>query len=371
MDIVCVSHLRWDFVFQRPQHLLTRAAAGRRVFYVEEPIFGEGTPALQVRTVTGGVIVLVPRLPLTATPEEQLEQQEMLLGEFLNEQAVSEFALWYYTPMALMFTRRLSPAVVVYDCMDELTGFAGAPPRLAELESELLRDADVVFTGGRSLFEAKRTQHQNIHCYPSSVDVKHFEAARTTSNEPVEQASIPHPRLGYYGVIDERIDYDLLRQVAAARPDWHIVLVGPTAKVNPDDLPAASNLHYLGGRPYSELPSYIAGWDVALMPFARNDATRYISPTKTPEYLAAGKPIVSTSIHDVVHPYGERGLAAIADTPEEFVAAVEQLLGEPDGARQQRQNAADAFLAGGSWDRTWDGMRDLIEQAANRRATHV
>lgn len=368
MDLVCVSHLRWDFVFQRPQHLLTRAARERRVVYFEEPRFGDGPPSLEVRHVTDNLFVVTPHLPHSTTLSEQQELQGSLLQSFLATHAVQEYVLWYYTPMALGFTHQLHPAAVVYDCMDELSAFAGAPPELARLERELFARADVVFTGGQSLYEAKRHAHQNVHAFPSSVDVAHFARARATASEPDDQRQIPRPRLGFFGVIDERMDYELLRGVAALRPDWQLVLIGPTAKIDPRSLPTARNLHYLGPRNYMQLPEYISGWDVAMLPFARNAATRFISPTKTPEYLAAGKPVVSTSIRDVVRPYGELGLARIADTPEAFVATVDAILREDAKARQR---AADTFLANVSWDRTWSSMRRLVEAAAERRRSRA
>jgi UDP-galactopyranose mutase len=370
MDILCLSHLRWDFVYQRPQHLLTRAARESRVFYVEEPRFANEPPTLRVRRVDD-VFVVVPTLPADMTPDEHAGLQASLLESLLNEHAVDEFALWYYTPMALKFTDRLVPSVVIYDCMDELSAFAGAPPELAALERELFRRADVVFTGGHALFQAKCSAHHNIHAFASSVDVPHFAAARTVSEQPGDQAAIARPRLGYFGVIDERIDYELLRAMAAARPEWQIVLVGPTAKVDVTELPAGPNLHYLGRKAYAELPGYIAGWDVALLPFARNEATRFISPTKTPEYLAAGKPIVSTAIADVVRPYGDLGLARIADSADSFIAAVEATLNESSEAAAQRRRNADLLLADLSWDRTWSGMRLLVQQAAETRLARV
>jgi UDP-galactopyranose mutase len=370
MDIICVSHLRWDFVFQRPQHLLTRAARERRVFYLEEPRFTEGPPALAVRTVDG-VVVVVPTLPVGRTPDEHVAMQISLVQSLVDEHAIDDFVLWYYTPMALKFTGKLMPSAVVYDCMDELSAFAGAPPELTELERQLFRRADVVFTGGHTLFEAKRAAHQNVHPFPSSVDVPHFARARFAKRIPDDQAAIARPRLGYFGVIDERIDYPLLRAIAAARPDWQIVLVGPTAKVNVADLPAGPNLHYLGQKSYADLPDYIAGWDVALLPFARNDSTRYISPTKTPEYLAAGKPVVSTSITDVVSPYGDLGLARIADSPDAFIAAVEQALSETAESAVQRRSRADVYLADLSWDRTWSEMSTHVARAAEGRLHRV
>jgi UDP-galactopyranose mutase len=364
MDIVCVSHLRWDFVFQRPQHLLSRAAKDGRVLYVEEPVLDEGEPRMTVSTDASGVMVAVPRLPRGLSHAEQTSWQARLLEAAIRRHVGADFVLWYYTPMALAFTHRMDAVAVVYDCMDELSAFAGAPPELRARERELFARADVVFTGGASLYEAKRGSHANVLAFPSSVDVAHFGRARKIAPGPADQALIARPRVGFFGVIDERMDYDLLRGVAAARPEWNLVLIGPTAKVEPATLPRAANLHYLGARTYEQLPGYIAGWDVAMLPFARNEATRFISPTKTPEYLAAGKPVVSTSIRDVVRPYGQQGLARIADTVEQFVGAVAAALREDP---VERVRAADAFLTHMSWDGTWLRMRQAIEQVISAR----
>jgi glycosyltransferase involved in cell wall biosynthesis len=369
MDLVCISHLRWDFVFQRPQHLLTRAARERRVFYIEEPqLVDQPTASMVTRRVAASLTVAVPHIPRTATRPETLRLQSELLQGFLQEEAITDFALWLYTPMALEFTHQLAPTTVVYDCMDELAGFAGAPPELVALEQELFQRAHVVFTGGHTLYEAKQTKHPNVHPFPSSVDVSHFARARRHAHDPEDQRVIPHPRIGFYGVIDERMDYDLLRGVALARPDWHLVMIGPTAKVDPATLPTGSNIHYLGAKRYEELPDYIGGWDVAMLPFARNDATRFISPTKTPEYLAAGLPVVSTSIRDVVRPYGELGLAHIADTVDQFVAAIDAAL---RGSPQAHLAAADDYLQHLSWDRTWTAMWNQVERVAERRLSRV
>jgi UDP-galactopyranose mutase len=364
MNIVCISHLRWDFVLQRPQHLLTRAAQEGRVLYVEEPVCEGGVPHMEVTSRSGGVLVAVPHLPEGLPLEESFEIQRGLLDAAVSTHIGDEFTLWYYTPMALPFSDHLAAAAVVFDCMDELSAFAGAPADLKTNEAELFRIADVVFTGGHSLYEAKRRRHPNVLAFPSSVDVNHFARARRITREPQDQLGIPHPRLGFFGVIDERMDYELLAGVAAARPDWHLVLIGPTAKVDPGALPRAANIHYLGPKSYADLPEYIAGWDVALLPFARNEATRFISPTKTPEYLAAGKPVVSTSIRDVIRPYGEQGLVHIADTVDAFVAAASSCLISEAGARLR---AVDTFLANLSWDSTWRQMRVAIEQAMESR----
>jgi UDP-galactopyranose mutase len=356
--LICLSHLRWNFVFQRPQHLMVRCARDRPVYFVEEPIPDAGTSAHMEVDRSGPVIVAVPHLPAHLSGEDAVTAQRALLDSLIAAERLDEFLLWYYTPMALAFSDHLTPVVTIYDCMDELSAFRGAPPALTEWEGELMRRASLVLTGGQSLYEAKRHQHSNIHPFPSSVDVDHFAQARGITVDPPDQAAIPHPRLGFFGVIDERMDIALLDGMAADRPDWHIVMLGPVVKIDRSTLPQRPNIHYLGAKRYEELPHYVAGWDVALMPFARNEATRYISPTKTPEYMAAGKPVVSTSIRDVVRPYGRHGLVRIADDVPQFVGACAAAMVED---RVKRTTQADAFLRQTSWDGTWARIRRLID----------
>jgi UDP-galactopyranose mutase len=335
------------------------------VFFFEEPVFDAEVPRLDTSQDSSDVIVAVPHLPPGLTAEAVDRELRELINGLVTRYRISSSIHWYYTPMALSFSRHLRPRAIVYDCMDELSGFAGAPAGLRDAEQALLAAADVVFTGGQTLYESKRHMHRNVHAFPSSVDVAHFARARNTPRDPADQAAIPRPRLGFFGVLDERLDIDLVAAVAALRPEWQVVFVGPVVKVDPAKLPRLANVHYLGSKDYAELPGYISGWDVALLPFARNEATRFISPTKTPEYLAAGRPVVSTSIRDVVRPYGERGLVRIADTPADFVAAVSAALLEPAAPRIR---AADAFLAHLSWETTWSGMWDLVEEAVTHRA---
>lgn len=366
-DLICLSHLRWDFVYQRPQHLLSRVAKERRVFFVEEPIFEDTLPRLDISKRDGGIWVVVPHLPSGMTETETITtQQSLLLDDLIMQYELSNYILWYYTPMARGFTRHLEPMAVIYDCMDELSAFKNPPPRLKEYEAELLRCADLVFTGGYSLYEAKKHMHSNIHPFPSSIDGAHFRQARGKVDEPADQANIPYPRLGFFGVIDERLDIELLGQVAEARPDWQLVIVGPVVKIDHADLPKNPNIHYLGAKSYQELPAYLSGWDVALLPFAHNDSTRFISPTKTPEYLAGGVPVVSTSIRDVVRPYGQQELVKIADTPADFVAAVESLLSE-EFDRSTWLKRVDESLAFNSWDRTWGRMMKLLHEVLQSR----
>lgn len=364
-DLICFSHLRWDFVYQRPQHLLSRAARDRRVFFIEEPVFDAELPRLEVRQGEDKVNIAIPHLPAGKDDSSINEMLRELVDDLFAQKQITDYLAWYYTPMALAFTRHLQPGAVIYDCMDELSAFKGAPPSLKELETELFASADLVFTGGQTLYEAKCRQHSNVHAFPSSVDVAHFAQARTIQTEPEDQRQIPHPRLGFFGVIDERMNLALLSHLADLRPDWHLVMIGPVVKIAPAELPQRENIHYLGGKSYAELPGYLAGWDVTLLPFALNESTRFISPTKTPEYLAAGKPVISTSIRDVIRPYGELGLVRIADTAEQFIKAVEAIQAEDANNRVRR---ADAFLSNMSWDRSWARMSTMIEEArATRR----
>ncbi len=368
-DIVCLSHLRWNFVFQRPQHLLSRCSQGRRVFFVEEPMFKpEPGGRLEVSHDQCGVVVVVPHLPDGMNEGEVNAALEGLLSDLLVEYQISHYICWYYTPLAIAFTQHLQPQAVIYDCMDELSAFKGASPKLKHYEAELFRKAHLVFTGGQSLYESKVNQHPNVYAFPSSVDVNHFAQARKLE-EPADQANIPHPRIGFYGVIDERMDLTLLQGVAEARPDWHLVILGPVVKIDPATLPQHENIHYLGSKDYQDLPKYLAGWDLAMLPFARNESTRYISPTKTPEYLAAAKPVVSTSIRDVVRPYGELNLVRIADTVEEFVNATEQAMQE-DTPASGWLNRVDTFLEKLSWDQTLASMIKLIDSAIAADSPH-
>jgi glycosyltransferase involved in cell wall biosynthesis len=357
--LFCFSHLRWNFVWQRPQHLLTRAAQTYDVFFFEEPVLKPGvTPHLDISFVAPQVSVLVPVLPEGRSQADLASLQKELIQGYLDSLPRQRRVFWYYTPAALAFTRDLSRDVTVYDNMDELSAFRGASGELVQYEIDLLAKADIVFTGGRSLFEAKQTRHRNIHCFPSSIDVQHFAAARLKlQQDPADQAAIAHPRIGFFGVIDERMDLGLLRHVSDLRPDWQFVMIGPAVKIAPEELPRARNIHWLGMRSYKELPAYLARWDIGFMPFALNESTRFISPTKTPEFLAAGLPVVSTAVPDVVSAYGDAGLVEIGANAAGVIRAIAQLL---VGRRSGWLADVDARLREESWDSAWASMNALI-----------
>ncbi|WP_031248433.1 glycosyltransferase family 1 protein [Mesorhizobium sp. LNHC229A00] len=358
--LLCFSHLRWDFVFQRPQHILEQATQLYNVFFFEEPILTEETTAYHKSYTTAeGVVVVVPYIPRYFNGPQITRAQRKLVDGLVESLEATPALLWYYTPMALPFSRHISAELCVYDNMDELSSFRGAPPRMMALERELFRRADVVFTGGQSLYEAKQHRHRNIHPFPSSIDKAHFGKARLPGASSLDQEEIARPRLGFFGVIDERMDLGLVDRMAALRPDWQFVMIGPVVKIEAAGLPRRPNIHWLGGRDYKQLPSYLAGWDVGIMPFAKNQATKFISPTKTPEFLAAGVPVISTSIRDVVRPYGQLGLVEIADDAEKFIARAEHLLARP---KDDWLRKVDRHLAGMSWISTWEGMLSLIAE---------
>ncbi len=359
--IIVFSHLRWNFVYQRPQHLLSRLAKHYQIVFIEEPV-PNGDDFLEHLRPAPNVEVLRPHVAST-TPgfhDDHLPVLQSQLAEFIRERGIDDYLVWFYTPMALPLANGLKPRAVIYDCMDELSGFMHAPRQLIQRENALYQLADLVLTGGPSLYRSKRERHGNVHCFSSSVDAVHFApVAGSPMPDHPAQESVPHPRLGYCGVIDERIDLDLIAAIADAHPAWQIVMVGPVVKINAERLPQRSNIHWLGQQSYDDLPQFMAGWDVCLLPFALNDATRFISPTKTLEYMAAERPAVSTRIRDVAEPYGH--VVAIADTALEFIDACAAMLAELDAQKAVRVQEMRRILSGTSWDATADAIHLLIE----------
>jgi UDP-galactopyranose mutase len=342
---------------------MSRFAEERPTVFWEEPVRSErGSSSLSIRTCGAtGVVVATPHLEAGLSPEAENAVNKALLDSFVADHRGS-VTRWYYTPMMLPFSEHVPADCVLYDCMDELANFKGAPVELLAQEQRLFAQADVVFTGGYSLFEAKSSRHANIHAFPSGVDIDHFGKARLRGVDPIDQRDIPRPRFGFYGVVDERMDLTLLAELADARPDRSFVIIGPVVKIGEDELPRRANIHYLGGKSYAELPDYVRGWDVAIMPFAINDATRFISPTKTPEFLAAGLPVVSTPITDVARHFGSIKAVAIAGTPAEFTNACDEAL-ERSGTLGSWRDEVEAALSDCSWDRTFENMRALIARS--------
>lgn len=348
-DLLVFSHLRWDFIFHRPQHLLSRHAKFRRVFYFEDPVFGmTEVPRLHLRETSENVLVVIPYLPAGIETGKMEAALTDLVDELIYEEELIDYTVWYYTPHALSYTRHLDPRATIFDYIKECP---------IEAEDELLKKADIVFTCGNSLYDEKKAKHHNIHSFPSSIDHFHFTQARQKLVEPDDQINIPRPRIGYYGLIDELFNFELLMQLADLRPDFQFVIIGPVVGIDPKVLPKRNNIHYLGKKEYHLLPLYLSGWDCAIIPLLQNESTKYLSPAKTPEYLAAGRPVVSTSIRDVVYPYFQQKLVRIADRPEDFIDEI-------DAALSERKNPewldrVDHYLRDNSWDMTFQKMAEL------------
>ncbi|VWX63321.1 Protoporphyrinogen oxidase (fragment) [Burkholderiales bacterium 8X] len=372
IHLIVFSHLRWDFVYQRPQHLLSRLASHFEVVVLEEPIPHAKEDRLERIDPAPNVRVLRPHLTGEAHGfhDEHIPKLRQLLEAYVAEEAIEDYWTWYYTPMALPLAAGLDPLGTVYDCMDELSAFRHAPKQLLQRESALLKEADLVFTGGASLYEAKCGRHPDVHCFPSSVDAAHFSRAGrplpANDEEHPAQAHVGRPRLGFFGVIDERIDLDLIAAIADARPEWQLIMVGPVVKIDPASLPQRQNIQWLGQRSYAELPDLVAGWDVCLLPFALNESTRFISPTKTLEYLAADRPAVSTPIHDVVRGY--TGVVSIAGDHQGFIDACQAALDQSPEERARSSMARAEVVAATSWDRTAASMTALMRDAQARRS---
>lgn len=364
--LLCFSHLRWGFVWQRPQHLLTRMTDFAHVIVVEEPVFAEiATPVLDA-SVREGVTVLLPTLPAGGGYSGGFNDAtnrviRALLEPYCNRYLGRDRIVWYYTPMAVgaepvAFT---DGAAVVYDAMDELANFRGAAVALQRRETVLLERAHCVFAGGPSLYRARADRNPNAHCFPSDVDAQHFAPAKWTGALPDDLAGIPGPVIGFYGVLDERIDFGLIGGIAQLRPDWSLVMIGPMAKITDEDLARGPNIHYLGMKTYQQLPHYLAGFDVALLPFARNEATQFISPTKTLEYIAGGRLVVSTPIQDVVDLYSSA--VTFGETAEEIVAGIESCWAMSAQERIEHARAGNALVTAHQWQDIADNMWTLID----------
>lgn len=360
MNLVCFSHLRWNFVYQRPQHLLGRFSKHYVTYYIEEFNFTDEEDGYNFYMTEENVCVVTPHLKHHVSDNNIDVRKMNVIMNLFKEKSIYNYIFWYYTPMALSFTKRFKPEYTVFDCMDELSAFKFAPPELKIMEDELMEKADIVFTGGNCLYEAKKHRHHNIFSFPSSIDKKHFMQARQITEDQADQANIPYPRLGFFGVLDERFDIDLIEKAATMKPEWQFVLIGPVVKIDPNTLPKNENIHYLGGKSYQELPKYLSGWDVALIPFAINESTRFISPTKTPEYLAAGKPVVSSPIRDVVNPYGDNNLVHICGNVYDFVEKVSEELAVED--KSEWLSRVDDHLSNISWDLTFEQMNNLVKK---------
>ncbi len=365
-DIVVFSHLRWEFVWQRPQHIIQRLSKNRNILIVEEPIpfHKRDEGKAKITQVDTNITVLQPQ----ARWENFSDVVTPFVQQYVKEKGSSQPILWFYSPMFVEVSETIPHQLIVFDCMDELSAFNGAPQSLIDKEAQLLEMADVVFTGGKSLFDSKKQKAKKVFCFPSSVDQQHFEKAlKVFTPVPGDLKQVPHPIIGFYGVIDERMDLALLEKVASTLPLLSFVLVGPIVKIDPETLPKQSNIYYLGQRSYEELPQYLKAFDVAMMPFALNKSTQFISPTKTLEFMAAMKPIVSTPIYDVVRDYQQE--VAIADDEKKFAQAIQNYIHESPRERIQREKLQQQVIKRTSWDKTVHQMEKiLLDQLGTKKA---
>jgi glycosyltransferase involved in cell wall biosynthesis len=367
--LIAFSQVRWGFVYQRPQHLMTRLSRHWRVLFVEEPVRNAGPACIEEQWLDKNLTVLVPHTPSPA-PGFSGEQQPMLqrlLAKYLQARGQTVDVAWLCTPMAWPLAQALRPACVVYDCMEDLSLCGTASGALQQLELDLLEQADVVLTDGPSLYEARRDQRPSVVCLPSAVEALHFAPGelRADSTQARQahalQGTLPRPRLGFFGVVDELFDTDLLAKLADARTQWSLVMAGPVAGIDASTLPHRPNIHWLGIQPYARLPYLLAGWDLCLLPYKVNESTRRINPINTLEYMAGGKPVVSTPLHDVVWMHSDA--VAIAPRGPAFVETCEKLLAEAPAARSQRELAMLAAVFGSSWDRTTQAVNELLQKA--------
>ena len=373
--LIVFSHMRWDLAYRRPQSLMSSLGRRMPVLFVEEPVPGAAADFLEVWAPEAGVHVLRPHVTgaMNGFVDANTLAVQALLASHLETHGIQNYWLWFYTPMAFPVAEHLQPEGVVYDCMQELSALRGAAPELLQHENDLLERADLVFTNGHGLYEAKRTRHPNVHCFPSSVDAEHFGRTLQPGHaDHLAQAHIPRPRLGYCGVIDERIDMGLVEALADAHARWQIIMAGPVVNIDPAKLPQRANLHWLGQCDYADRPELLGGWDVCVMPYALNESTRVLSPSRALEYLASGRPVVSTPVCDVAGPYA--GIVAIAASRYAFVASCVAALTRSPAAIARQTQVTRLLLTRTSWTGTATAMAKLIEQhqahvlAANRRA---
>lgn len=351
-DMIVFCHLRWQFVYQRPQHIISRMSETIKILLIEEPLRDHENESL------GNLMVINEKLHVLQPNVDTIESIASVIPSYVKNKNIS--VGWFYSASFCPLLESIHFDTIVYDCMDELSLFKGAPEHLIDQEKYLMANADIIFTGGKSLYESKKQFHSNVHCFPSSVDEQHFAQALNNISIPADIGDLPAPIVGYYGVIDERIDLQLLQETAQKLPNVSFVMIGPLAKIDYSDLPKEANIHYLGMKTYNELPYYLKAFDIAMMPFALNDSTKYISPTKTLEYMAAGKPIISTKIIDVVRDYSS--CVSLIETSDEFSNAITSLLEKAN--RLSMETEYQKILKKTSWDTTTNQMKSIIKSFA-------
>jgi hypothetical protein len=356
--VLCFSHLRWNLGRQRPYQLMSRCAEARRVLFIEEPVYDAPAAYLDATQVVPNLVRVRPHLPVGSRAAQLIPP---LLMRLCAQQKVVDPVHWFYTPMMLEMAERMPRSLTIYDCIEDCSSLDGAPANFEQRERQLMAHSDIVFAAGMRLYQQKTRQHPNVYAAPSGVDAAFFAQARQDLAEPMDQAPLAHPRIGYCGVIDERIDLGLIEHIARIKPTWQLIMLGPIDAIDMRSLPHAPNIHYLGAAEYRHLPNYLASWDAAIMPYTLSAATRCLSPSEMPEYLAAGRRVVSTAIADVVEPYERLELVHIGRDRDEFVTHIEAAL---QGGARESDAMRDEVLEGMSWDDLWYRMDNLVQHAS-------
>lgn len=376
--IIVHCHLCWDWVWQRPQQFISRLSKRHRILFVETigPDPQLATPFARFYTPENLPNITVLRLQFPSWRWEDGDYVDRtrreMVQEFLKGPGRGQFdnpVQWFYDPMAVpAFHGQMNEILTVYDCMDELSKFKCAPPEIRTREASLLNEAEVVFTGGRKLWESKKLSNDNCHFYGCGVEVDHFARARAAETRvPEDLANIPKPVLGYFGVVDERMDYDLVAKLADANPNWSIAIVGPVMKVDPNSLPKRPNLYWLGQRQYADLPGFCKGFNVCLMPFALNESTEFINPTKALEYMASGREIISTAVPDVISNFSQ--VVKVGYSHDEFIALCRRAVEQPDTEAVER---GLEMASQNTWEMIVSKLESHIEAALHaKRPTEV
>jgi glycosyltransferase involved in cell wall biosynthesis len=361
-DLIVLSHVRWTDAWQRPHHVVSRLARERRTWFVEGPSPGGHQPPRLVTLADGDVTRAWLEPPPTgegdgdAAGPETVETYRRLLPGLVGP-ADGDRVVWLCTPLALDIAGALDPTVLVYDvAIDELLSLRGVPQGVALAQKEALARADVVFTASPSLHRSVIEQGRpDAHLAPGGVDPAHFAAARRPRTDR------GRPVAGYVGPIDERIDVALVAALATALADWEIRIVGPVGGIDPAALPRAANITYPGPVPYAALPEVMADLDVAVMPLAVGAAPRSTNPTTALEHLAAGLPVVTTPVPDVVTQFGT--IVDVADDAGAFALACVRALGQ---SRRRHRNRVAQLLRRHDWDAVTAGMAAVVHDAGTQ-----
>lgn len=352
-DMIVFCHLRWHFVYQRPQHIISRISKTMKTLFIEEPLYNNESKE------SGNLIIINDMLHVLQPNVKDIESIAAIIPEYVKNKDIP--VGWFYSAIFCPLSECIDFETIVYDCMEELSLLKGSAKNVINQEKYLISNADIIFTSGKSLYELKKQWHTNVHCFPSSVDEPHFAKALNGIKVADDVANLQSPIVGYYGVIDERIDFALLHETALKLPNVSFVMIGPLSKIEKNDLPQEDNIHYLGMKSYNELPHYLKAFDIAMIPFAVNDTTKYISPTKTLEYMSAGKPIISTKITDIVHDYGI--CLSMVESADEFYEAIKFALDKTDHFSMELEY--HKILKKTSWDITAVKMKSIIKTFAN------